>query len=208
MSIKKVTADQPVFEKLRTWVDTHQQVHGQQLPDSHEGDNWVDNDADKSIPHKIFHIDIEELAEGKGLEAADAVAWRFIKLDPNNKVVVFDMRIGATPDEAEFHQASSGPWGERLREVIMNWKEIEREHNEDFELAFLRVHELRVKAIWLRTDDGNPDNDYFMPMPPVFHGLVAEKIYTSKEFLSILQVAAKEMLSRASGMDHDDMKGS
>lgn len=208
MAIKKIQAHTDAFNKLVSWIASHNQIAGHDLPAPDNDGGWIHNDHDKSLPHQVFVADLEDLAKGKGLVNAKAVAWRFIQTTPGGDLHMFDMRTDNSPDVHTFHQAAHGPWIEEVKKIILDLKEEHKGIKEDFTLAFLQIHELHIKALWLRAETNKPADDIFIPLGLVFYGLKDGVHYQADEFLRIVQEAAKERMEHAKAVDHDDMKGS
>ena len=77
--------------------------------------------------------------------------------------------------------------------------------DDEYTHSFLRAGAAKILAVWLKHN--NSANDLFIPMDPVFHNLVANKIYNESEFLPILIEAAEKALAAIQQTSKDNLRG-
>jgi hypothetical protein len=142
-------------------------------------------------PHPVYELGLDDLAAGKGMEAARLVAWRYL-LVANNQIrqaaeVVHDPRGGGS----QFGALTTGfvTGAEEAFRLVDQMPEVQQR---TYEVRALRVPSLYVMALWLKDLQG--DQDRFVVLPPAFAPVQALRPYTTSDLLAILQQLAKHKL--------------
>lgn len=152
-----------------------------------------DDTYGKSTALKVFHINLNDISDkanpNKVFENAQQVAWRHIHEDAAGPCA-FEIRIGKEHDDLQ--EIDRGQMAIEYKTLIGNKEILSSIQLENYEITFLRVFALKINAFWLRSQN---EPDYFIPIPPLFHGIVAGKLYSKNEFLEILRKAFVTFIS-------------
>jgi hypothetical protein len=128
-------------------------------------------------PHVIYHLGLDDLAAGKGLEAAVPVSWGHI---------VGPLVVEVKYDTQEVSQINQGPYGVGIANSIAR----AGGQAGDYEVSVLRIPGIYVIALWLK---GN--SDVIVPVPPVPQQVEAERFYPAPEFTAIARRLAETRLA-------------
>lgn len=161
-----------------------------------------------SLPHPVYDLTREDLAEGRGLSAARQTGWRCLVSRGDGSVAAVEAPLGPPPlpprpggppvppsapaEPAESH-VNTGPFV-AATEVALKLAEAHPEvllH--PFELRLLRITALHVMALWLVPDGGGPG--LVVPLAPRPRDL-AEGVLAEKDFVSSLSAAARAQRER------------
>jgi hypothetical protein len=143
----------------------------------------------QSAPHRLFSVELQDLAQGKGIDAARPVGWRTFLVDGQSVVGLAEVaeRGGALANEASVFE---GALVERSSEAIEAADQSGAGAADPYELRILQVPALHVLAAWL-----HGPKDLFVPvMGP---NLTSRKIYPSGDFFAAIQAAARDLLKQA-----------
>jgi hypothetical protein len=195
MPIKEISAPDKSVDIFKDWVSKHKLGRPRKRPYKYE----------EAVPHKVFHANLNDIIAGKGFENAQLVAWRHLHTDGKGHHAVVEVRIGEKEDEHFLQETHHGPLVIEQKEILPQLKLIEELEKEHFEFCLLRMFALKIHTIWLRASER--EDDYFIPFSPCFYGLVAGKLYTSKDFLKIVKTAAQMFYQQMNDQNEDDMKG-
>lgn len=149
------------------------------------------NHTGSSSPHPVYFLDIEDLGEGKGLEAAKLVSWRyFINAEQPDATAA---EVLAKPSGTHaLASVSVGPIGELSPAGLGVAAEDPAVQEANFEPRLLRIFDLHCSALWLHNTLENAE-DLLIPVPRIPKFLKAKQ-YTKVEFESELQNKAKRNL--------------
>lgn len=164
-----------------------------------------EEDEDALLSHAVYHACAAELLDDKGLDKAQLVAWRHFHYHPGEGYVAHEIRIGEQPGEHFFNAAHTGATIAEIRALALKAESLRELEKDNYELALLRLPALKIMAVWLRATLRK--NDYFIPLSPCFHGLLAGKLYKAKDFLAIAKKVAQAYLEQAASQSADDLKG-
>lgn len=131
-------------------------------------------------PHIVYHLGLDDLASGKGLEAATPVSWGH---------VAGAMLVEARYDTQELSQINQGPFAAGIANSVARIEGSQHVAGADFELAVLKIPGIYLLALWLR---GN--NDTLVPVPPAPREFEPERFYNAPEFLAIARPLAQRRL--------------
>lgn len=195
MPIKEISAPDKSVEIFKDWVSKNKLGRPRKRPYKYE----------EAVPHKVFHANVNDIIAGKGFENAQLVAWRHLHTDGKGHHAIVEVRVGEKEDEHFLQETHHGPLVIEQKEILPQLKLIEELEKEHYEFSLLRIFSLKIHTIWLRAS--NREDDYFIPFSPCFYGLVAGKLYTSKEFLKRVKTAAQKFYNQMKDQHEDDMKG-
>jgi hypothetical protein len=195
MPIKETAAPDKSVDVFKDWASKHKPGRPRKRPQPYE----------ETIPHKVFHANLNDIASGKGFENAQLVAWRHLHTDSKGNHAIVEIRVGENEDDHFLQSAHFGPVAVHHQSLLAELKTLEELKSEHFELAYLRLFALKINAIWLRA--AKREDDYFRPIAPCFYGLVAGQLYSSNDFLKITQEAAQKFYAKAASHNAEDLKG-
>jgi len=151
-------------------------------------------DEMQSIPHRIFNLQRDEILNGKGLEVAKLIGWRYILKEDRSQGYVIEIGVDAQKDEHFFTHSNEG---DHVNNFISQYHILSQKDNvteqKNYELNVLRVPSCYVFAIWLKEEN---EQDIIIPLAPVHQGFEAGKSYQADEFMTILKIVALEMQNK------------
>ena len=138
-----------------------------------------------AVPHEIYYMGLDELAEGRPVTTARSVAQGFL---------VFD---GAEPvASAEVGGEGSGFMVTEGQFVGATARAIERAERRDdigdAEVRLMRIPAVYLMALWLHDPDGR--DDVVIPMEPAPAPLEAGRTYRPEELIQPLAEMARRRL--------------
>jgi hypothetical protein len=142
-------------------------------------------------PHPVYSLGLDDLAAGKGLEAAKPVAWRYLLIENNQVRQAAEVLADASGGAATFGSVSCGHIA-GLEQAFTLIEQIADVQQWPYEVRALRVPALYVMALWLHDTDPAGAADHFVPLPPAFAPLRAGQDYVAADFLILLQDMAKK----------------
>jgi hypothetical protein len=142
----------------------------------------------------VYQLDVADIQQGKDLDSARRVGWRFLILDGEKTVAAVELIdfFG----RLEFSQLEEGPFAEATREALRLVENTVAVENGDFEFRLLRAPGVYVVAVWLK--DLRRNNDIFVPLAPTrgSSGIAgASRIQNKSEFLAALKPLADRVTS-------------
>ena len=116
-----------------------------------------------------------------------------------------EIQIASEENEHRLQEVDRGNMVEEYKSLLAAWDEIKEFENKDYEIAYLRIFALKIGALWLRAAER--ENDYFIPVPPHFHGLITGKLYPADQFLEIARQAVRTFVSGGDSYTDDPFLG-
>lgn len=183
MSIKINNAPSASFDALKSKA---QSLHHELITYDENGDQH------HYIPHKIYDVNIYDLADGGDLSTAEQVAWRYIIKDANGHDHVAEIGINEVLDEHNLHFINTGRHVNNFLAIYERLHDHEHVEDKDYEIHMVRISPVFVLAVWLKGVDHS--HEFFIPVAPVNNKFEANKTYSYEEFLSLLQEVSREYL--------------
>lgn len=118
-----------------------------------------------SVPHKVYVLDADDIANGRNLDSARLVSWRFLILDGQTPVAAIELSCDAQGQNPKFASINSGPFVAATRDAVLGAESLPKVINGDYELRALRAPSVFVMALWLKDLQGA--DDLVLPMGPV-----------------------------------------
>ena len=143
-----------------------------------------------SVPHGVYDLSVDDLASGRGLEAARRTAWRCLLVDGGGAVASAEQAGDARSGDAS---VTVGPFAEGMEKAIRVAEALPEVVAGTFELRFLRVSALHLAAVWLKSETS--DVDVVIPLPPAPFGLEPLRPANAATLISILKQRATEKLT-------------
>lgn len=140
-----------------------------------------------AVPHDVYTIGLDRLAEGVGIERAEVVGQRFLVLDDDRPVASAELATGGG------FESNEGPFVGATAEAIRAAESSPQLADGRYELRLLRIPGIYLVALWLRDEDG--DGDVVVPLAPAPAPLEAGRHYRPEEIQPLLQQLARERLA-------------
>lgn len=142
-------------------------------------------------PHPVYELGLEDLAAGRGLEAARLVAWRYPLVVNNQIREAAELYPSADGRRSRFGAVTTGyvSGSEHALALIDRLPEVQQG---EYEIRGLSVPALYVMAFWLKDQRGGQDR--LVILPPAFDPLQALRVMTTAEFLGLLHPLAADKL--------------
>lgn len=145
------------------------------------------------IPQKIYDASVSALAAGIGLDKIEQTGWRYIYKSPNGAFEMAEIGVNETLDKHQFHHVNMG---KHVNSFYAHYQQIDKKHRQvrrrDYEMNILRVAAIHLLSIWVKGIDH--DHEFFIPLAPVNSKFEADRVYEYKEFMPLLQAAAREVV--------------
>jgi len=116
-----------------------------------------------ALPHPVYQLDVADIQQGKNLDSARRVGWRFLILDGTRTVAAIELTYGY--DRLEFSQMETGPFVEATREALRILEDTPSVQDGMYEFRLLRAPGVYVMAVWLKDLQG--DKDIVQPLAPI-----------------------------------------
>jgi len=117
---------------------------------------------DVSTPHQVFTIGLDDLAAGRGLEAAQPVGWRYIVEAAGQPIASAETTVGADGTTHHLSQLTEGPYVEATALGVRAARQLPELEAAGFELRLLRIPAVYLMALWLHS----PTTDLMVPLAP------------------------------------------
>ena len=140
-------------------------------------------------PHQIFFVGLSDIAEGRFLDAARAVGWRYIIFDAEQPLAAAELKIGDDEGAVEFSNINRGPFAASTVEGVARAESLPVVRDNDFELRVIEIPALYVVTLWL-----HGDQDIIIPLPPTRPELESLALYGEEEVVGRLRKTAQERL--------------
>jgi hypothetical protein len=132
-------------------------------------------------------LTLQELADGRGTDAAEHVAWRFLLQDGQRTVAAVEVPVGGGEPAV-----NEGPFVRATASALSKLEQLPDVERGDYELRLLRVVALYLVAVWLH---GDGSNDLIVPIGEAPAGLEADRPYRADELLGELAEPARAQLA-------------
>jgi hypothetical protein len=142
-----------------------------------------------ALPHQVYFIGLEDIAEGNLLAAARLGRWRYIMLKDDNPTAAAEISINRDSKALKFSNINRGVFIEGTIEAIRSAERLDEVQASDYELRLLNIPAMHVVAIWL-----HGEQDILIPVQGSHSSLNPNAPYTEHEFLKALQGPATDML--------------
>lgn len=143
-------------------------------------------------PHRMFEVDLADLAAGRGVEAARPVGWRWLVHDGEHTVGAVEVSDGGPGPAARFTQGPFTTCTDAAVATIRNLPQIERGY---FELRLLHIPGLYTVALWLADLIGW--QDLLVPLAPAPPGVQPLRAYPADELADALGARSRRLLAAA-----------
>jgi predicted flap endonuclease-1-like 5' DNA nuclease len=144
----------------------------------------IQEDQEDHAPHRLFHLELNDILAGKGTRAAQMKGWRYLFEDENGGFHAAHIEANETEEDHSFHSIDSS---DQIKHFIEGYEALhEHELIQDYhyEISILVIPDL-LSAIWLVGDRHH--HEIIIPIPPAGLHLEANRPYSSHEFLDVVE---------------------
>lgn len=143
-------------------------------------------------PHRMFEIDLADLAEGRGLETARPVGWRWLVHDGAHTVGAVEVADSGTGHPvARFTEGPFTTCTDAAVATVRTLPQIERGY---YELRLLHIPGLYTVALWLADLVGW--QDLLVPLAPAPPGVQPLRPYPAEELADLLGSRGRRLAPR------------
>ena len=146
---------------------------------------------DFAVPHPVYAVGLEQIAQRELLSSATLVAWRYLLLDDQQVRCAVEVDVRAEDRQLNFSHINRGPFVASSVESITVAETLAPVQQHDYELRLLKIPGLYLLALWLHGPD-----EIIVPVAPAIPGLVSNVPYNESDLLAVLQPMAEERLSQ------------
>jgi hypothetical protein len=143
-----------------------------------------------AVPHDVYTLGLDEIADGKGLGSAEPVGRRVLVMEGERAVATAEL---TDPVGGEGFSATEGPYTETTARAVREVEGWPVVVDGEYDLRVLRLPALYLMALWLKDRDG--DADMLVPLDPAPSGTEAGRGYPADELLTELRGRARELLA-------------
>jgi hypothetical protein len=142
-----------------------------------------------TAPHEVYGLTLQNLAGGRGLEAASLLGWRYLIQSGERAIAAAELPSGAAVESLVLNE---GPFVGATVEAITTAERLQQLEQASYALRLLKIPALYVIALWLRRDDGA--EDLIIPIGQTDPAVESGRVYSGKDFTDALRNAAREQL--------------
>jgi len=117
-----------------------------------------------ATPHKVFVLDADDIVNGRMLDVAQLVAWRFLLLDNQTPIAAVELSCDGKGNNLKFASVNVGPFVVGTRAAILQAEGLDVVNEGEYDLRALRAPSVYVMAIWLKDRQGT--KDLLIPITP------------------------------------------
>lgn len=151
------------------------------------------NAMTSSVPHPVYQLTLADLAEGRGLDAARRVGWRYLLEDGSHQVLGFAETSDEAADGVQLRALNTGRFGQATRDAVEAAEHLGFVARDDFEVRVLRVPALSLNALWLAGDRDTVE-DALVPLSPTPAEILPGAPTRAAELLDKLRPLARRRL--------------
>jgi hypothetical protein len=153
---------------------------------------------DVAVPHPVYAVGLEQIAQRELLSSATLVAWRYLLLDDQQVRCAVEVDVRAEDRQLNFSHINRGPFVANSVQSITVAETLAPVQQDDYELRLLKIPGLYLLALWLHGPD-----EIILPIAPSIPGVVSNVPYSESDLLTLLQPIAEARL-RQEGNDLPD----
>lgn len=148
------------------------------------------NNLKAHIPHRVYHIDAEDLLAGKGLSAARLIGWRYILKQPDGDYQVAEVGEDKATGRHTFHYLNSGRHVDHFLKLYEDIHLHGSVQEKDYEIHLLLAPACYLMAVWLK--GANHEHEFMIPLSPAHSNFEVDKKYEVQEFEAQLAATAAQ----------------
>jgi len=139
-----------------------------------------------SEPYRGYALSLDDLAQGKGLNAATLGDWHYLVF--SDGVSIADAQLAEVAGQVEFSSLNHGAMAASTVNALTLAENAAQLQGKTYELRVLFVSALHLVAIWLH----GADDDVLIPVDPTPKDLAATRLYNEASLLALLTPAAQQ----------------
>jgi hypothetical protein len=120
------------------------------------------DEVDVSTPHQIFTMGLDDLAAGRGLDAAWSVGWRYIVEAAGRPISSAETTLAEDGTTHLLSHVNEGPFVGATADAVRAVQARPELQAADYELRLLRIPAIYVMALWLHSEA----TDLLVPLAP------------------------------------------
>lgn len=139
-----------------------------------------------ALSHAVYDLRLSDLAEGRGLDAAEETGTRHLLMCGNEAVAAVEDSLGM--GGADPVDLNTGRFARSTADAVRLLESQEAVRKGSYELRLLRIAALHLVALWLKSGDASPD--LVMVLPPAPPDLQVDVPYAADDLLALLRPRA------------------
>lgn len=143
------------------------------------------------LPHRMFEIDLADLASGRGVDAARPVGWRWLVHDGVHTVGAVEVADSGTGQLVARY--TEGPFTTCTDAAVATVRSLPQIERGFYELRLLHIPGLYTVALWLADLVGW--QDLLVPLAPAPTGVQPLRPYPATELAHILGARGRHLLT-------------
>lgn len=116
-----------------------------------------------ALPHQVYTLGSSEIAQGRNLNQARLIAWRFLIQYGLKTVAAIELSCDARGANLSFASLNTGPFAQGTRTVVAQAEAFDVVQKGSYELRVLKAPSVYVMAVWLKNLGGG--DDIVLPIP-------------------------------------------
>lgn len=149
--------------------------------------------------HPIYTIPLIDITN-EGLKVAQKVSWRYYFIQQGESLGCAEVSCDESRGHHKFYFFETGNVAEDTLKLIEQIQQYEQVQSSSYNLQLLRIPELYVFVIWLKSKASSID-DIFVAIPPGLSPLQNQKLYLRNDFENILCQMAQEKIQMNQKID-------
>lgn len=144
-------------------------------------------------PHPVYTLGLQDIVDGRGLQAATLTSWRFLLQQGGNTVAALELAVDKQSGAMSFAGVNAGPFVDSTAAALgPHFDQLTPEPG-DWAVRLLRIPALYMYAVWLA--DTTAGKDLLIPLAPAPDGIQAGRPYSWDELSEVLLPVARSKLS-------------
>lgn len=116
------------------------------------------------LPHRLYVLSAEDLAQGRHLDNARLIGWRFLLQNGGKTIGAAELACDARGANLRFVSMDTGPFAQATRDAVARAEKLDSVQRGHYELRVLRAASVYTMALWLKDLDGS--DDVVIPIGP------------------------------------------
>jgi hypothetical protein len=138
-----------------------------------------------ALSHPVYDLRLSDLADGRGLEAAEQTGTRHLLMCGDQAVAALEDSLGM--GGADPVDLNTGRFARSTADAVRLLESHEAVQSGSYELRLLRIAALHLMGLWLRADGAD---DLVLVLPPAPPDLQVDAPYRVDELLALLRPRA------------------
>lgn len=184
MPLKTTAPPREVTDRIRTTLRSRVERTGFRLPALLGASK---RDLALGAPHPVYLLTLDDLTEGRGLDAARPAGWRYLVHRDGRFIAAAELPPGGTATDLVVNE---GPFVAATAAAIEAAERLPEVDAADFEARLLKIPALYTVALWLRSPDGA--DDLVVPVGDAHPALESGRAYRADAFVEALIGPARE----------------